>query len=217
MLRKSTGAGALVLVALLTSTAIGHAADLPSRLEPVAPSLAGLATPGSAIWPSWTGFYAGLSAGYDLWRKDAVKPNGAQVGVRIGYDYELSNNLVFGALIGADLNFGNKTIANANTTIKTKQVYTATADVRLGYAINSFNLAYAMVGLTRVQIEQKLISGGATGVGSAGRNGLNLGAGYEYRFSDNFSGFAEARYHRVAISGARPSFIDLKLGVNYRL
>lgn len=208
MFSRVSVAGALVAASVCLTTG-ASAADLPRRNVPPVPYL--------AVLPNWTGFYVGGVVGYDFWSKIDVKPNGFAIGARAGYDYQLSNNLVFGALVEGDLNFGKKDVTiSAGNVARIKHKDTFSADLRLGYAIDGANLAYLVGGYTHADLKVSTVLGVVAGTGSVGANGWNIGAGFEHKFTQNVSAFAEYRYNRVHANGGRANFSEIKLGVNYR-
>jgi outer membrane immunogenic protein len=211
MFTRLTLAASFVGVSLAALTTGAVAADLPSRRAVTAPYIAPL--------PTWTGFYVGATAGYDFWNKLTVKPNGFAVGLRAGYDYQFSNNIVVGLLAEGDYNFGRKSYSGVSGvtpyTATFKHRDTFSLDARLGYAIDSANLAYVVGGYTRADLKLNASIGGVTGTLVGGGDFWNIGAGFEHKFTQNVSGFAEYRFNKDSKSKAA-DFSEIKLGVNYR-
>ncbi|MDB5596798.1 MAG: hypothetical protein JWM36_3759 [Hyphomicrobiales bacterium] len=211
MFTRLTLATSFVGVSLAALTTGALAADLPSRRAVTAPYIAPL--------PTWTGFYVGATAGYDFWSKLNAKPNGFAVGLRAGYDYQFSNNIVVGLIAEGDYNFGRKSFAGVSgvtpytATIKHRDTFSL--DARLGYAIDSANLAYVVGGYTRTEIKITASAAGATAGVIGSSNFWNVGAGFEHKFTQNVSGFAEYRFNKNSKSNAA-DFSEIKLGVNYR-
>lgn len=210
MFTRLTLAASIVGVSIAALTTGAIAADLPSRRAVTAPYIAPL--------PTWTGFYVGATAGYDFWSKLSAKPNGFAVGLRAGYDYQFYNNLVVGLLAEGDYNFGRKSFAGVSGgtpyTATFKHRDTFSLDARLGYAIDSANLAYVVGGYTRADLKLTASIAGVTGAVTNGANFWNVGAGFEHKFTQNVSGFAEYRFNKYSKSNAA-DFSEIKLGVNY--
>jgi len=190
-----------------------NAADLPGRSVAKAPAPAAV---------TWTGFYLGATAGYNFFTNatSTARPNGALVGLRGGYDMQVAPNFVFGALVDGDINFGDKSIAgNVNGTSYTGSVkhrYTVSADLKGGYLINSQTMVYALGGYTHGEIKGSATLASVSASQSLTGNGWNVGLGSEYRFTTQWSGFAEYRYNQIKKSGATADVSQAKAGVAYR-
>jgi outer membrane immunogenic protein len=209
MIRKLILVSGLLAATSATATS-AVAADLPSRHMARAPIL--VATPVA----NWTGFYAGLVGGYDFWSTMGQNPDGLAVGLRVGYDYDLGNRFVVGLVGEGDLNFGKKSGTVAAVAQSTKHRDTFSLDGRLGYAIDGSNLAYVLGGYTYANLKA---TSGATSSTLDG-SGWNVGVGFEHKFTQNISAFAEYRYGQVhtsgSIVGGTHDLNEIKVGVNYR-
>ncbi len=194
----------VVAVALLGTTALASAADLPARTAPAyAPAYA-------APLFTWTGFYVGVNAGYggDKYEYPFSSPLGGGVvgkaqlnssgfvgGGQAGYNYQFMGNWVAG--LEADIQYANvdgKLQLNAPTfgsaSIGSELQYLGTVRGRLGYAILDKALIYATGGFAYGQVKSSIEAGGL-GLGSftASRSktstGWTVGAGIEYALTPN--------------------------------
>ena len=209
---------------LLATTAVllaapALAADLPRRSAAVAPAPMMVAM-------NWTGFYVGLNVGYvspeELGTAPAaIQLDGFTIGARLGYDWQVGQNWVVGALVDLDAGFGKDTVFGA--TVKTP--FLASLNLRVGYLITPATLLYATGGYTYADI--KISAPFALPAGLPGSaDGFNIGAGIEHRFNNNWSVFGEYRYNMLRMNNplgvfAGPDIRDVdahsfKLGVNYR-
>lgn len=160
----------------------------------------------------WTGGYVGVQGGYAWGKGHAVfengdyanpKPDGLLGGIYAGYNYQLPNNLVFGA--EADIayvdaeDFGRSfdavgvPFADTNPTVQ-KLRWSGALRGRVGYAMDRF-MPYLSGGLAFGQVETKFLDDDV--VYQSGKKtyvGWTVGAGAEYAFTDNLVGRAEYRY-----------------------
>jgi outer membrane immunogenic protein len=190
----------------LGSTA--HAADLTVVPEDVV-----IAVPSF----NWTGFYAGVHAGYGKADLDTEftevygvgnKPDGFFGGGQLGYNYQFSNNIVLG--IEADAAFADlkdddkrrETLGNYYVATGTNTKITALGTVRgrAGYAVDRF-LPYITGGFAWANAESGL--GFETNVpnsqvfsrtGSDVFTGWTVGAGVEYAVTNNVTAKIEYLY-----------------------
>jgi len=168
---------------------------------------------------NWTGFFGGVHVGYG-WannsltnssppgpdtRTIAIRPNGVLGGVQVGYNYQ-SGRAVFGVV--ADLSYlgmsGSFVDPGAGPppgpayTATSKIEWTGTIRGRLGFLVTPSMLAYAHGGLAVGGVRGTWIAnpgpGPWNGVGSATRAGWTVGAGLEYKWTQNLSAFAEYSY-----------------------
>lgn len=189
-IRILAGMGAM----LLASTAM--AADLPRRTAPAAPAITQI--------PAflWTGFYAGVNAGYGFGSFTGTPANGFRDpdgfvgGGQIGYNHQV-NNVVFGLetdIQYADLRAGAAPggIAGSRATLD----YLGTVRGRVGYAYDRF-LPYVTAGFayggTTVTVP-------AIGRGSEFNPGWTAGAGIEYAITNNLTAKVEGLYVDLAES-----------------
>ncbi|MDB5551830.1 MAG: outer membrane protein Omp31 precursor [Rhizobium sp.] len=218
----------LALAALLGTTALAAAADLPSRGYAPAPVYA------APIF-TWTGFYIGVNAGYGgdknsysingLGNIASITSGGFIGGGQIGYNYQfLGTAFVLG--LEADLQAtnieGKVTILGLG--IGSKLDYLGTVRARLGYAFTDRALIYATGGLAYGRVKTNIaniISFGGT------NTGWTAGAGIEYALTQNWSLKTEYLYVDL---GSKSSFLGLgnlsvgvknhehivRAGLNYR-
>jgi outer membrane immunogenic protein len=178
----------LALAALLGTTALAAAADLPSRGYAPAPVYA-------APMFTWTGFYIGVNAGYGGDKNTysingfgniaSITSGGFIGGGQIGYNYQfLGTSIVAG--LEADLQAtnieGKVTILGLG--LGTKLDYLGTVRARLGYAFLPNALFYVTGGLAYGNVKTNvanIISFGGT------NTGWTAGAGIEYALTQNWS------------------------------
>jgi outer membrane immunogenic protein len=213
------------VVALSISTA--SAADLPAKAYVKAP-------PMLPAW-TWTGFYAGVSAGYHdgtFTQSDCVgacPPAGASmkhgfISVQAGADYQFQNNVVLGAFVSLPV---TRMKANVDTVpvsfglFEVKPRVAGVAAARLGYAYGAF-LPYAFVGAGFADVRI------TSPFGPAPTNthvGVAFGAGLEYRLAQHWS--VDFQYTRIDIPKEAYDFgggverfgetsNNYKVGINYR-
>ncbi|MGE0751882.1 MAG: outer membrane protein [Variibacter sp.] len=169
------------------------AADMPVKgYAPIAPT------------QIWSGFYAGLNAGY-LWSSQANEDS-ALGGAQLGYNWQ-SGQLVAGVEI--DLQAlsldGTGTVSNAAGTMAIRETlgidYFGTARARLGFASGPW-LFYATGGAAFTTINHD--GSGVTGVvgnysASKSKVGWTAGGGVEWMFAPRWS--AKAEYLHMEFSG----------------
>ena len=203
------------LAAALSVLAFGGAAvaaDLPRRATAPAPYVAAVPV------FIWTGFYAGVNAGYGWATQkggaDATygKLDGAQVGGTVGYNYQMGQ-IVLG--VEGDDAWNNASGSAVGKTTKSTNV--ATARGRIGYAVDRV-LLFTTGGYAGGAVERSVA--GVTA--SDWHNGYALGGGMEYAFTSNVSAKAEYLYTDLAskadtsISRAGLTQNTVRMGVNYR-
>jgi outer membrane immunogenic protein len=190
------------------------AADVPSDKAPLAPAPVVAAAPFS-----WTGFYAGMNAGFlshqgsftgampavsvwnYAWPSRSTSARGSLFGGQIGYNYQ-SGSMVFG--IEAD--YG---VSSARRTEEVNSGYVwrqrtglnnfGTVRLRQGYAFDRA-LIYATSGLAFGSLTEAIqgINGGTPyswSRGSSLKAGFAVGAGVEYSPINDFSIKAEGLYY----------------------
>lgn len=173
------------LLALTGSAGFALAADISNTYEPP-PAPAYSPAP---VW-SWTGPYAGLQGGY-AWSTATITPpgnatiNGWTGGVYGGYNFQTTNNLVFG--IEGDLSVTSK--SGSNGTVTVKNPWDATLRGRAGYAMDRF-LPYVTGGLAIGGVSAS--SGGTSSTST--RVGWVVGAGIEASLTDTITGRIEFRH-----------------------
>lgn len=221
---------ALFLAASLLAAPAALAADLPGRGGAIAP--APVFTQFQAY--SWTGFYAGLNAGYG-WGSfnraaGTIMPdtNGGVLGAQLGYNYQFGN-LVVG--LEGDANWswesGNRAPAVGVATRGSLEWF-GTLRGRVGFAADRA-LIYVTGGYAGGEVKGTIVNAAAPPVGfvestSSWRNGYALGAGIEYAFTNNISAKAEYLYMNLGsrlmfpVNVAAPSTYTnsvIRAGVNY--
>ncbi len=199
------------LAAALSVFALGAtavAADLPRRSVAPAPYVAQVPV------FTWTGFYAGVNAGYG-WAtpKGAAEAaygslDGAQIGGTVGYNYQMGQ-LVVG--VEGDDAWNNARGSKAGATSKATNV--ATARGRVGYAVDRV-LLFTTAGYAGASLDR-------TPATSDWHNGYALGGGMEYAFTSNVSAKAEYLYTDLTSKDATTPRAGLtqntvRMGVNYK-
>ena len=149
--------------------------------------------------PSWSGFYAGLNAGYAFGHAHTVLPfNGPAVtsaydgfigGGQIGFNWQ-TGSAVFG--LEADIQYADVTggeILPATTVLATNTMdWFGTARARAGYAFNGI-LPYVTGGFAfgRNAYQFTDVSSGNGAGGSATHTGWAIGGGVEFMVRDAWS------------------------------
>ncbi|TDR84546.1 outer membrane protein [Enterovirga rhinocerotis] len=225
----------LAATALTAMSGVALAADLPYRRAAPAP-IAAYVPPAF----TWTGFYVGLNAGGavggDFTVSDPTgsisdRMGGFLVGGTIGYNYQLTNNIVLGIegdLGYADIGAGSSGSAINGVGYSTKagiDGYLGTIRGRLGYAHGPW-LFYATGGWAfseaRVSTTAYAPIGYSVGSATKGINGYTVGGGVEYAVNPNLSLKAEYLYvdfEKVRAGNLTEVAIDthlLKVGLNYK-
>lgn len=205
----------LSLAAALSVLALGSAAvaaDLPRRATAAAPYVAPVPV------FTWTGFYAGVNAGYGWGSQkgsaDATygSLSGSQVGGTAGYNYQMGQ-IVLG--MEGDLDWSNA--KNTKGAYVSKQTSIGTARGRLGFAVDRV-LLFTTGGYAGANIERTVGAASA----SDWHHGYALGAGLEYAITNNVSAKAEYLYTDLAsktdtgLSRAGMTQNTVRMGVNYR-
>lgn len=204
-----------------------QAADLPGRSYAPAPVYAPPPTPFS-----WTGFYAGLNAGYGWASFGAIgdatfgKPSGFNIGGTFGYNYQ-SNQLVVG--LESDLDYlaykSTRAIGAAPTVYYTaNQRWMGTLRARVGFAADRA-LVYVTGGYAGGKQKASYESSTPViGDINSMRHGWAVGAGIEYAFTNAISAKAEFLYASLAKRTMFPapyttrtdfSASAVRMGVNY--
>ena len=194
---------------VLVSTTVGivslpaKAADLPSRMEPVAPV--------AYVAPfSWTGFYLGGELGWVQTSPDYAtgalllgapfavtsgsEKNGLTYGILAGYNYQIGQ-----LVLGVEGYFQGWTVGEIRYTAITGDFLTAHSKWggsirgRLGYAVDRA-LLYVSGGAAFVSNETSIPLTGISIGGDGTRVGWTVGAGIDYAFTNNWFAGLEYRY-----------------------
>ncbi len=189
------------------------AADMPLKAAPPAPM---------QIF-NWTGFYAGVNAGYawsvnddllsfnDVGTFAGVSPKGGFGGGQIGYNWQSGSPFVFG--LETDIqgsNISDSGISSAGRGTRYNLDWFGSFRGRIGYAFDR-SLVYATGGFAYGGLNKTTFAGVPTDFlfnGTA--TGYALGAGFEYSFSPAWSLKVEYQY----INLGRNDMFDTT-GVNY--
>lgn len=188
----------------------------------------------------WSGFYAGVYAGYTGGRATStasgnvtnIDANGALLGGTVGVNAQygsfvlgLENDLAWSGAQGSAICVGNAAF-NCNGRLD----WLGTTKLRGGVAVDQFLIfGTAGIALGGVTATVDPIPGGATGSFSSAVWGWTVGAGAEMAVTDNISVKAEYAYYDFASVQAEAGTITTvgatdikshahvaKLGVNYR-
>lgn len=218
----------LGLLALTSSMAM--AADLPVRAPVVTQA------PVVQAAYNWSGFYAGLHAGY-AWGDASVrdlnggvapgpfgyKPDGAVVGGQVGYNYQYGN-LVFGPEIDlgyADLS-GKGVIGSASATahqdLTLSGGFYANVAARVGYAFGNW-LPYIKAGYAYYDgsAKQQTTNPGYVATAGHGYSGYTVGGGVEYALSTKWRVKTEYMFTDLgSVGGYQTNVSDVSSPIGYR-
>ncbi len=191
-----------VAVATMMS-ASAFAADLPSRAPPIAPSF----TSPAPVY-SWTGFYAGVHAGYSFGSTSfrvieagtpsaTASPNGFVGGALVGFNYQI-NQAVLG--LEADVGFGSISgSANAGGAggfshgNRFREDWNGRIRARVGFAAGNF-MPFIAAGYSFGNDKLTVVSGAAASSVSKSLSGWNIGAGVDFQIANNWVGRVEYIY-----------------------
>lgn len=210
---------AMAALGLMAGSA-AYAADMPTKAyTPLSPAPA----------TNWSGFYAGLNAGYG-WASTSVTGatgssnlNGFVGGGQIGYNWQGSSPLVLG--LEGDLQGSGQSRSDTalGVTIDQKLPWFGTVRARFGYAANNW-LLYATGGAAWVNYKLSATALGVTVSDSATKAAWTAGGGVEWMFMPKWSAKLEYIYidtgtttvtlFGVPISGRAKDSI-VRTGVNY--
>ena len=191
---------AAAAAALTISTA--SAADLET-LRPSIPDV-----PQTTRTIDWTGFEFGMTGGGNLIRADGSKFfgrtedfRGEHASIFAGYQKQLGNNVVLG--IEGDVTYTGdnektfNTFDSTNTYIGQEKISTdwsGSIRARVGYAFDRLQL-YTTGGWVATRVVDKADTTVAVGTFHENFQGVTIGAGADYAFTDNIFGRAEYRYN----------------------
>jgi len=227
---------AVATVIAATFSISAFAADMPVKAS---------AFKASPVSFTWTGFYAGLNAGYGwghsnifedcqdcvpnpIFQMGTFDPKGFIGGGQLGYNYQMSN-FVLGAEVDMDYFNGHATGIGLNNGYiqDVRYRWFATARGRLGVALDR-TLFYATGGAAFANIfHSSLNPSGAEG--STTRTGWVVGGGLEHAFTNHWTAKVEYLYADLGttilhgtFTPPRPIYFDykdrvqfLRFGVNY--
>jgi outer membrane immunogenic protein len=211
-MRRILRVGATTSIAILFCllAAVAHAADVPVAK-----------TPGAAVKAtrSWTGFHAGVHAGYGLNTLSADRlladdngdtilsvfpidsnaiARGALYGGRVGFDYQLPNHFILGVV--ADVSRGGGQGRSAIPAIN---------DVTLGYvATNKIGISWTLRGRLGYALDRTAIY--ATGGIASARNAMRADQDELEAATKNYTGWVAG----VGIETLLPG--DWRFGLEYR-
>jgi len=217
---------AAVLVPVF-ATGAASAADLPRRTFAPTPPVA--FSPAPAF--SWSGFYAGVNAGYGWGSLGSAgnaffnKPDGFVAGVTAGYNHQINQFVV-----GLEGDFGWAGLKSSRAVTPT-DLYSSRANwmgtlrARAGFAADRA-LVYATAGYAGASMEHRYLNtglGGGLQVSESWQHGWAAGVGIEYAFTHNIS--MKTEYLYVSL-GRKTMFAPpvnaglsaslVRVGLNYR-
>lgn len=204
---------------VLVFAAGAQAADMPYTPAPF--------TPGPLGTPVWTGFYAGLNAGYSWGDFDATvvatgastsfDADGFLLGLTAGYNYQI-DQLVLGVEgdIGVSWLDGSTAALGG---VSAEQDWLGTIRARIGYAVDQI-LVYGTGGVAFAGVD--VTGGGVTDDDT--HVGWTIGAGVEVMLTEAWSLKGEYLYvdfdqETYAVPAATNATLDqhaIRFGVNYR-
>lgn len=171
------------MAALLATSA--NAADLPRRM-PVK------AVPYAAAY-NWTGFYAGLNAGYG-WTRQSPRADGFVGGGQIGYNWQaIGSPLVLGIEADIQGNDQDSTQVLGAATVTSRINAFGTIRGRIGYAWDRA-LLYVTGGFAYQRDRLTTTVGAVTLENSGWDSGYALGGGLEYAFAGPWTAAIEYLY-----------------------
>lgn len=190
MRRHILGVAVACIASVVVSSA-ASAADLPRKALPYSSPVYG---------PVWSGFYAGVNAGYGWATFDnglgTDKMNGFLGGVQLGYNWQISS-FVLG--VEGDIQYSaqkrteSATIGGIAFTGEEKIPWFGTARGRVGYAFDSV-LIYATGGAAWTNFKASISALGATVSTETTKAGWTAGGGVEWMFIPRWSVKAEYLY-----------------------
>jgi outer membrane immunogenic protein len=204
-----------VAAGLIATSAM--AADLPRRSAPPSPAIGAL-----PIF-TWTGFYAGVNAGYGFGNisgsagRRFEDPSGFLGGVQLGYNHQVGQ-IVYG--LETDIDYAHLQaknnalgVAGSRNTLN----YLGTVRGRVGYSFDRF-MPYVTGGFAYGQSTVKVP---AVGKSNPTHTGWVLGGGVEYALTNNITAKVEGLYvdlanQRVLGGAARSGFETgiVRAGIN---
>ena len=189
-MKSTLGLGFAIAALMFTTSA--QAADMPIKGQ----------RPYVAAYYNWTGFYAGINAGYGFgtsnWTFPAgtsVKPKGALVGGTLGYNWQ-AGSIVYGLEGDFDWSGVKGSVAcDPATTCETSSRWLATFRGRIGYAFDRW-LPYFTAGAAYGNVKATATDAvlGVVAEGSKSKLGWTAGAGLEYAFLGNWTAKIEYLY-----------------------
>jgi outer membrane immunogenic protein len=212
---------AIASLATITASSAASAADIPRKALPYsAPIYA----------PVWSGFYAGVNAGYGWATYDTAvgtdKMKGFIGGAQVGYNWQLSSFVVG---VEGDFQYSGQkrtetaVIGGVTFTGEEKVQYFGTARGRLGYAFDSI-LIYGTGGAAWSNLKASVSALGLTASTDTTKMGWTAGGGVEWMFLPRWSVKAEYLYidsgstdltvAGVTVSGKLKDQVA-RLGINY--
>jgi outer membrane immunogenic protein len=220
MRRHSLGF-AIACVMSVAVTSAASAADLPRKAAPYSPSY---------YAPTWSGFYAGVNAGYGWASYDTStgsdKMKGFIGGGQLGYNWQISS-FVLG--VEGDFQYSGQkrsetaVIGGITITGDEKVQWFGTARGRVGYAFDSV-MIYATGGAAWSNLKASASALGLTVSTDTTKMGWTAGGGVEWMFLPRWSVKAEYLYidsgstdltvAGVTVSGKLKDQVA-RLGVNY--
>jgi outer membrane immunogenic protein len=207
---------ATAALAILTTSLVAQAADLPQRPAPA---------PAPVMMPymyDWTGFYVGANGGYGTSRNcwgivqtgvgtvpdGCHNQSGGVIGGQGGYRWQFGS-VVFGVEAEGDwasMRSSHQSIFNPLLTDSSKVTSVGLFTGELGYAMN--NALFYLKGGGALTNNNLLIQQTSTGVGLAylttHKLGATVGVGLEYGFTPNWS--AGIEYDHLMMGNANNSF-----------
>jgi outer membrane immunogenic protein len=174
---------------------------------------------------SWTGFYAGINAGYGWAKSDwssaittgSTKPKGVLAGLTLGYNLQtgswvwgLEGDIDYSGMKGSD---ASGTGACAAPGCETKNTWFGTARGRLGYAGWDRWLPYITGGAAFGDVK---MTSAATTSETKTKFGYTLGAGVEYALMTNWSAKIEYLYADLGKSTCAAATCGVDTDVTYK-
>jgi outer membrane immunogenic protein len=190
-MRRQQFCFAIACLLSVTAGSAAGAADIPRKALPYS----------SPIYaPIWTGFYAGLNAGYGWASFDdgfsTTKMNGFIGGGQLGYNWQIGS-FVLG--VEGDMQYSAQkrsetaTVLGIAVTSEAKIPWFGTARGRVGYAFDSF-MIYATGGAAWMNLKASASALGLTVSTETTKQAWTIGGGVEWMFMPRWSVKAEYLY-----------------------
>lgn len=165
--------------------------------------------------PSWTGFYIGLSGGYNWQDVDygnpafngSVDSGGFYGGAFVGYNFQVGPQWVLGLEAGGGFTGNDKTSLIGGTDLRTDTLYDFTFRGRAGFLIKPQKMVYVIGGFASARQEVSFPNLSE----SLNRTGWTIGAGFEK--GDLIKGVHFRAEYNYTDYGTKTFFGDLPVGM----
>jgi len=184
---------------------------------------------------AWTGFYAGLSAGYDWNLRTPLSAisnigefgsKGGSIGATLGFDYQFAPRWVVGAAVDLNLE-GMEAVMDAGSqgSVSAKIDRSMALRLRAGYLISPSTLIYVTGGWAGIHsvVDPRIVAAPLTPSDDTLRGGFVIGGGIETAITHNLFVRAEYLHSEYAMTAyltapnpVRPSIDATRIGLTYK-